>query len=65
MNHNDPAWFNNIQRVFFLTSRNGQVYSKFSLDFGINKDPNGSMWLQFKGVANPSGSGNWEATVPQ
>jgi len=60
MNHDDRAWFDNIQRVFFLTSRSGQVYSKFYLDFAINDDPNGSMWFQFKGVANPKSSPNWE-----
>jgi hypothetical protein len=65
MNHDDPAWFDNIQKVFFLTSRNGQVYSKLSLDFKINDDPNGTMWFQFKGVANANSSRNWEATVSQ
>jgi hypothetical protein len=65
MNHDDPGWYDNIQKVFFLTSRNGQVYSKLSLDFGINDDPNGTMWFQFKGVANANGSRNWEATAPQ
>jgi hypothetical protein len=65
MNNNNPAWFDNIQQVFFLTSRGSQVYSKFSLDFGINDDPNGTMWFQFKGVANANGSRNWEATAPQ
>lgn len=65
MNHDSPDWFDNIQKVFFLTSRSGQVYSKLSLDFGINGDPNGTMWLQFKGVANANGSRNWEATASQ
>jgi hypothetical protein len=65
MSHDDPAWFDNIQRVFFLTSRNGQVYSKLSLDFKINDDPNGTMWFQFTGVANANNSRNWEATAPQ
>jgi len=60
MNHDNPAWFDNIQRVFFLTSRNGQVYSKFYMDFGINGDPNGTIWFQFKGTANANGSRNWE-----
>ena len=60
MNHDDRAWFDNIQKVFFLTSRNGQVYSKFYVDFAINGDPTGSMWFQFKGVANANGSRNWE-----
>jgi hypothetical protein len=65
MNHDNPGWLDNIQRAFFLMSRNGQVYSKFSLDFGINDDPNGTMWFQFKGVANVNSSRNWEATSPQ
>jgi hypothetical protein len=65
MNHDDPGWFDNIQKIFFLTSRSGQVYCKFSLDFGINDDPNGTMWFQFKGIASTTGSRNWEATVPQ
>jgi hypothetical protein len=65
MNHDDPAWFDNVQKMFFLTSRNGQVYSKFSFDFGINDDPGGTMWVQFKGVASTNGLRNWEATAPQ
>ena len=65
MNHYDPAWFDNIQKAFFLKSRNGQIYSKFSLNFEINDDPNSTMWFQFKGVANTNGSRNWEATAPQ
>jgi hypothetical protein len=65
MNHDDPGWFDNIQRAFFLMSRGGQVYSRFSLDFGINDDPDGAMWFQFKGVANANGSRNWEAAAPQ
>lgn len=64
MNHDDPGWYDNIQKVFFLTSRSGQVYSRFSLDFGINDDPNGTMWFQFKGVASTKGSRNWEETTP-
>ncbi|HEX3800373.1 MAG TPA: Ig-like domain-containing protein [Verrucomicrobiae bacterium] len=63
MNHDNPDWFDNIQKVFFLTSRGGQVYSKVSVDFGINSDPGSMMWLQFKGVANANGSRNWEATA--
>jgi hypothetical protein len=65
MNHNDSAWFDSIQKEFFLSSRNGQVYSKFSFSFEINDDPDGTMWIQFKGAANVNASRNWEATVPQ
>ena len=39
MNPDGPIWFDTIQKMFFLMSRNGQIYSKFSLDFGINDDP--------------------------
>ncbi len=63
MNHENPAWFDNIQKVFFLKSRGGQVYSKFSVEFGINDEPSASMWFQFRGVANANGSRNWEATA--
>jgi hypothetical protein len=65
MNHDDPGWYDNIQKAFFMTSRNGQVYSKFSLGFKINDDPNGTMYFQFKGVANTNSSRNWEATASQ
>jgi hypothetical protein len=60
MNHDNLAWFDNVQKVFFLSSRGGQVYSKFYLNFGINDDPNEPLWFQFKGVANANGSRNWE-----
>jgi hypothetical protein len=65
MSHDSQAWFDNIQKAFFLESRGGQVYSKFSLNFGINDDPNGTMWFEFKGVANANGSRNWEASAAQ
>lgn len=60
MNHDSNAWFDNIQRAFFLKSRNGQIYSKFSLNFEINDEPDGTMAFEFKGVANTNGSRNWE-----
>ena len=65
MNHDDPAWYDNVDKVFFLKSRGGQVYSKLNFDFRINNEPNDLMWFQFRGVANTNGSRNWEATVPQ
>jgi len=65
MNHDDASWFDNIGESFFLKSRNGGVYSKFSFYFEINDDPNGLMSFQFKGVANTNGSRNWEATAPK
>jgi hypothetical protein len=65
MNHDDPAWCDGIDKEFFLKSRNGQVYGKLYLVFGINREPNDLLYFQFKGVANTNGSRNWEATVPQ
>lgn len=53
-----------IQQAFFVQSRNGQVYSKLGLSFGINRTPDGLMDITFSGVANPNSSRNWEATAP-
>ncbi len=63
MNQNDPAWADNIQKTFFLKSRDGKIYSKFSLDFRVNNQPTDSMWFRFRGVANTNGSRNWEASI--
>jgi hypothetical protein len=60
MGRDNPKWFDNLQKVFFLKSRGGQVYSKFSMEFMINDGPGGLMWFQFKGVANDHYSRNWE-----
>jgi hypothetical protein len=49
MNHDDSGWFDNIQKDFFLTSKNGQVYSRLSIDFEINHDPNGTLYSSFNG----------------
>ncbi|HUE37308.1 MAG TPA: hypothetical protein VMO20_07950 [Candidatus Acidoferrum sp.] len=65
MNSDDPAWHDGIDQEFFLKSRDGQVYSKFYLVFGINREPDDPLYFQFKGVANMNGSRNWEANAPQ
>jgi hypothetical protein len=65
MNHDDPAWRDGIAQEFFFKSRDGQVYGKFYLVFGINREPNDPLYFQFRGAANANGSRNWEATVPQ
>jgi hypothetical protein len=54
-----------IQQSFFVQSRNGQVYSKVGLVFGINDTPDGIMYITFSGVANANGSRNWEAAIPK
>ena len=54
-----------IDKMLFIQSRNGQVYSKVHLLFGINTRPDGFMNVTFDGVANTNGSRNWEAAAPQ
>jgi hypothetical protein len=54
-----------LDQMFFVQSRNGQVYSKIQLLLGINDTPDGLMSITFSGVANANGSRNWEATAPQ
>jgi hypothetical protein len=61
-NNNGPDW---VDKFFFIQSRNGQVYSKIHLLFGINDTPDEFMSVTFTGVANTNSSRNWEATVPQ
>jgi hypothetical protein len=46
--------------MFFVKSRNGQVYSKVFLSIGINQQPDEPMYVEFRGVANANGSRNWE-----
>ena len=46
--------------MFFVSSRNGQTYSKVLFSFTINQDPDGFMYASFRGVANTNGSRNWE-----
>jgi len=54
-----------VDKTLFIQSRNGQVYSKVHLLFGINDTQDGFMYVTFSGVANTNGSRNWEATAPQ
>jgi hypothetical protein len=65
MRQDQPHWFDGIEKEFFFKSRGGQVYGKYYLVFGINREPNDPLYFQFKGVASTNGSRNWEATAPQ
>jgi len=56
-NNNGPDL---IDQTLFIQSRNGQIYSKVHLLFGINNNPDGFMNITFSGVANTNGSRNWE-----
>jgi len=61
-NNNGPDL---VDKAFFIQSRNGQIYSKVHLLFGINDTPDGFMNITFSGVANTNSSRNWEATAPK
>ncbi len=54
-----------VDKMLFIQSRNGQVFSKLHLLFGINDTPDEMMSVTFNGVANTNGSRNWEATGQQ
>lgn len=45
---------------FYLKSRNGKVYAKVQVSFGINESPDDLMCVEFKGLANTNSSRNWE-----
>ena len=63
MSEASNSWAQIIHQMFFVRSRNGQVYSKVLFSFRINSDPNDFMYVTFSGVANTNGSRNWEATA--
>lgn len=58
-------WFGTFDQTIFLKSRNGQVYSKVTVDVSINQNPDDYVWIEFHGVANTNSSVNWEATALQ
>lgn len=58
---NEPhGWSGGFNQGFYITSRNGQVYSKLGLSFVINEKPDDFMSVAFGGVASTNGSRNWE-----
>ena len=56
-------WSGLVQRMYFLRSRNGDVYSKLFLSFLINREPDKPATLTLSGYANTNRSRNWEATA--
>jgi len=54
------TWSGGIHAMLFVESRGGKVYSKVFLSFNINETPDEPASVAFRGVANPSGSRNWE-----
>ncbi len=49
-----------MSRGYFITSRDGQVFSKLYLSFRIDEQPGGLMYVTLQGIANTNGSRNWE-----
>jgi hypothetical protein len=61
MSTNVPhKWFGGFDQMFFVQSRNGQVYSKVFISFNINQNPADPMSITMRGVASTNGSRNWE-----
>jgi hypothetical protein len=60
MSTTDNTWYEAIHQMFFLNSRNGQVYSKVNLSFRLNENPDGFMNITLSGVANMNSSRSWE-----
>jgi hypothetical protein len=63
MNPESRTWSDGVRKVFFVRSRGGLVYSKFSVDCGINSDPKDPVTIQFHGLANDHNSRNWEEPI--
>ena len=65
MSNSSNTWYEAVHQMFFVQSRNGQVYGKVNFSFRINQNPDDLVNITFNGVANTNGSRNWEATAPQ
>ena len=57
-------WAGSIERMYFVRSRGGQVYSKVNVGLAINRNPTEPVWVEFRGTANANGSRNFEADAP-
>jgi hypothetical protein len=53
-------WFGGFDQMFFISSRNGQIYGKVLLSFNINRNADDPASLTFHGVANANHSRNLE-----
>lgn len=49
-----------LDRAYFVTSRNGQVFSKLHISFRFRQKPEGLLHFYLRGVASTNGSRNWE-----
>jgi hypothetical protein len=53
-------WSDLVQQMLFVSSRNGQVYSKVFVSLSINANPDETASVTFRGAANANASRNWE-----
>jgi hypothetical protein len=61
MSTNTHSWQGALEQMFFMQSRNGQVFSKVAVSVAINQQPDSYVWVEFHGEANPNSSRNFEA----
>ncbi|HEU5071603.1 MAG TPA: carboxypeptidase-like regulatory domain-containing protein [Verrucomicrobiae bacterium] len=61
MSTNTQSWHGALDQMFYLRSRNGQVFSKLIFGISINRQPDDYVWVEFHGELNSSGSRNFEA----
>lgn len=65
MSNGSNTWYEAVHQMFFVQSRNGQVYGKVNFSLRINQNPDDFMSITLSGVASTNGSRNWEASIPQ
>ena len=54
-------WSDLIQQMYFVSSRNGKVFSKIFLSMTVNAHQDDPVSVSFRGIANANNSRNWEA----
>jgi hypothetical protein len=61
----DRKWSLQFDGHFFIRSRGGKVFSKFSMSFILNEDAKTPCWLGIQSVSNANGSRNLEEDPAQ
>jgi hypothetical protein len=61
MSTNTQSWRGALDQMFYLRSRNGQVFCKLNLGIAINQQPQDDVEVELHGELNPNASRNFEA----
>jgi len=61
MSTNTQSWHGALNQMFYLETRNGQVFGKLNFGISINQKPDDYVWVELHGELNPNGSRNFEA----